>query len=131
MTERWGRADSAGTWPHATPIWSIGAVLVAFAVGVSLITYEYAFIWTPLQRFYLGPYVRSAVLATLRVNTDGRYRLLSVIDHRGTRMALESEVRPVTVGSGRHTVCPQRRRRAARRSTAHLTGQDVCPCRLP
>ena len=31
MTQTWGRTDTAGTWPHPKPVWTMAALLVALA----------------------------------------------------------------------------------------------------
>jgi type IV secretory pathway TraG/TraD family ATPase VirD4 len=99
MTEQWGRSTVAGTWPHPRPVWTLVSVIVALATTVAVEAYEVATDWTPLQRTYLASYVRSAVLGELGITT-GRYRLLHVVDRRGSRMALDEEVRPTTTAAG-------------------------------
>ena len=48
------------------------------AAGRGTMNYEWVrqmFVWTPLQRFYLSAYARSALASSLAIRT-GRYRLL-------------------------------------------------------
>ncbi len=55
MNPVWGRAESRG-WPSSKPVYTIAALVMA-----------------PLERFYLTRYVRSDLMARLRVKT-GRVR---------------------------------------------------------
>ena len=100
MRQTWGRTDDAGTWPHPTPAWTITTLLVALLSAVAIETYRYAAIWTPLQRWYVSAYLRSQVIGGLGFTTPGHYRLLHVLDGRGSRLALDDEVRPVTAAAG-------------------------------
>jgi type IV secretory pathway TraG/TraD family ATPase VirD4 len=75
----------------------VGAILAAVAIQA----YQMAFSWTPLQRWYLSAYARSAVIGGLGVTATGHYRLLQVIDRSGSyRLALDEEVRPATSARG-------------------------------
>jgi hypothetical protein len=71
------------------------ALLIASVSGLGIQAYQYAVSWTPLQRIYVGSYLRSGLIAGLGFRTTGQYRLLEVTDGRGTRLALEDEVEPV------------------------------------
>jgi hypothetical protein len=73
-------------------------ILVAAMTAVAIGAYDYAERWTPLQRLYLGPYVRSTLAATLTRN--GRYQLLMVLGRHGTQLALDDEVQAVASPSG-------------------------------
>src|SRR5258707_505501 len=77
-------------------VWVRGALLSAVAIGA----YRYATIWTPLQRWYVSPYLRSQVMGSLGFTTTGHYCLLQVLDRTGSRLALDDEVRPVTTATG-------------------------------
>lgn len=90
---RWGRSDAAGRWPHPKPVWSAAALTLAFATATAAASWQYAVRWTPLQRVYLGAYVRSGLMETLGFTTAGRYRLLYVVTPTGPRLALDEEVR--------------------------------------
>jgi hypothetical protein len=103
MSHEWGRAPEAGVWLNPRPAWTIAALMLGLAGGVAIGVYRCAVTWTPLQQSYLSAYVRSRVLDALGITTPGRYRLLSVTDRTGTRMALEHEVRPLTLPTGAHT----------------------------
>ena len=73
MSYEWGRAPEAGRWQRAIPVWFMSLLVVALASGVGLWLFRQTFVWTPLQRFYLSAYTRSAVASSLGIRT-GRYR---------------------------------------------------------
>ena len=100
MSHTWGRTDAAGTWPHPKPVWTMAALLIAMVSRAALGTYQYAAVWTPLQRLYRPSYVRSALMSGLGFTTNGRYRLLQVVDRTGSRFALDREVRSVRTPTG-------------------------------
>lgn len=102
MSEHWGRLDGAGTWPRPKPIWTLGLLLIAITLGAAVGAYRYVADWTPLQRFYLSPYVRSACASALAFK-HAHYQLLHVVDRRGSRLALDEEVTPVTTATGDST----------------------------
>jgi hypothetical protein len=95
MSQEWGRADAAGTWPRPMPVWTLALLLVALVSGAAIGAYRYATIWTPLQRLYLASYLRSESASALAFKT-GRYRLLTVVDPKGSRLALDEEVQTFT-----------------------------------
>lgn len=95
MSETWGRTEVAGTWIHPKPVWTMVLVLLVLASGTATLMYRYAAVWTPLQRFYLPAYIRTAVFDGLGFRTEGRYRLLRLVDRAGSRLALDEEVRPL------------------------------------
>ncbi len=99
MSEQWGRLDGAGTWPRPKPVWTLGLLLMAITIGAAVGAYRYATAWTPLQRLYLSPYVRSACASALAFK-HAHYRLLQVVDRHGNRLALDEEVTPVTTATG-------------------------------
>ena len=98
MSEAWGRASAAGTWPHPKPVWTLAVLLVALTSGGAVAVYRYHVLWTPLQRIYAPTYLRCRLMAALGFTTTGRYRLLEVESLAGTRLALEEEVQPVPAG---------------------------------
>src|SRR5712692_5191507 len=98
MSQEWGRADGAGTWPRPKPVRTFALLLVAIMIGASVGAYRYATVWTPLQRLFLSPYLRSACASTLAFKT-GRYRLLQIIDRKGIRLPLDEEVQPLTTAT--------------------------------
>jgi hypothetical protein len=99
MSISWGRTETAGTWPHPKPVRTFATLLLAFVGGGIIGYYSYAKTWTPLERVYLGAYVRSALMAGLGFTATGRYRLLHVVDRKGSRLALDEEVLPDTLPS--------------------------------
>ena len=82
MSYEWGRAAEAGKWQRAVPVWFMSVILLALASGIGVWWIRQTFVWTPLQRFYLSAYTRSAIASSLAFQT-GRYRLL-LMDNRGT-----------------------------------------------
>jgi hypothetical protein len=99
MRQEWGREENAGTWPSRKPSWTIFAFLVAVVGAGAVGAYGYAEEWTPLQRFYLAQYVRSET----SFGKSGAYQLLDVVNGKGSRLALDEEVEPVTTAAGEHT----------------------------
>src|SRR2546425_4274123 len=102
MSQEWGRADAAGTWPRPKPVWTLPLLIVAIVSGAAIGAYRYATAWTPLQRLFLSPYLRSQFASALAFKT-GQYRLLHVIDRRGSRLPLDEEVQPLTTATGETT----------------------------
>lgn len=98
MTQEWGRSETAGTWPRPKPVWTFALMLVALLVGGGVGAYRYTYVWTPLQRLFLSPYLRSEFASDLAFKT-GRYRLLEVVDRNGRRLALDEEVQPSVDGN--------------------------------
>ena len=54
MSQEWGRADGAGTWPRPKPVWTLALLLVAIVSGGAIGAYRYTTVWTPLQRLFLS-----------------------------------------------------------------------------
>lgn len=100
MRYEWGRAPEAGRWQRAMPVWLMSLLVLALASGVGLWLFRQTFVWTPLQRFYLSAYTRSAVASSLGIQT-GRYRLLMMETRRGSRLAIDDEVAQVTLPTGK------------------------------
>ena len=100
MRQTWGRAETAGQWPHPRPVWTIAMLFVALLGAAAVQTYACAMTWTPLQRWYVSAYVRSGLIAGLGFTGTGQYRLLHLIDGRGSRLALNDEVSPATSVNG-------------------------------
>jgi type IV secretory pathway TraG/TraD family ATPase VirD4 len=102
MSYQWGRTPDAGRWQRAMPVWFVSVILLALASGIGVWQYRQTFVWTPLQRFYLSAYVRSALANSLGIRS-GRYRVLMVTNRRGSRLAIDDEVVPVTTAAGEAT----------------------------
>ena len=99
MSHQWGRVAGAGTWQRPRPVWLMSLILVAVASGIAVWYYRQAVVWTPLQQFYLSAYARSALASSLGIRT-GRYRVLAVVNRRGTRLAIDDEVIQVLTETG-------------------------------
>lgn len=102
MSHQWGRVAGAGTWQRPKPVWFMSLILISVASGVAVWLYRQAAVWTPLQDFYLSAYTRSALASSLAIRT-GRYRVLSVVNRRGSRLAIDEEVIPVLTETGETT----------------------------
>jgi type IV secretory pathway TraG/TraD family ATPase VirD4 len=74
----------------------MAALLTAGAVQ----TYACLRSWTSLQRWYLSAYLRSGLIAGLGFTGAGHYRLLHVVDRKGSRLALDDEVTPTASSAG-------------------------------
>jgi hypothetical protein len=101
MDQEWGRQASAGTWLSTRPAWTLGSLLLALVTVIGLGQYRYSR-WTPLQQFYFPTYVRSTLLDTLGIAKPSRYALLTVVDRRGPRLALDGDVQPAVVTVAGH-----------------------------
>jgi len=99
MSQQWGRKQYAGNWPNPKAAWTIATVLLAVMSLAAICAYRYAYVLTPLQRFYLAAYIRSGLRAEIGFKT-GRYALLNVVDKKGNRLALDEEVMPVKAATG-------------------------------
>ncbi|MGH9711306.1 MAG: hypothetical protein ACRD37_12245, partial [Candidatus Acidiferrales bacterium] len=103
MSQGWGRNQYAGEWPNPRPAWTIATLLLALVSVAAICAYRYSYVLTPLQRFYLTTYIRSGLRAEIGFKT-GRYALLNVVDRKGSRLALNEEVMPVTTATGENTL---------------------------
>src|SRR5262245_22999767 len=99
MSYEWGRAPESGKWQRAVPVWFMSVILLALASGIGVWWVRQAFVWTPLQQFYLSAYARSALASSLAIRT-GRYRLLLMENRRGSRLAIDEEVVPISTPAG-------------------------------
>jgi hypothetical protein len=73
-------------------------------MAVALIcAYRYTYALTPLQHFYLTTYIRCGLRSVTNLSRTDRYLLLNVADGKGTRLALDEEVVPVTTANGEKT----------------------------
>jgi type IV secretory pathway TraG/TraD family ATPase VirD4 len=103
MNQEWGRNQYAGEWPNPKAAWTIATVLLAVVSLAAICTYRYAYVLTPLQRFYLKTLIRSGLRTEIGISKTDRYVLLNVVDRRGSRLALNEEVVPVTTATGEAT----------------------------
>ena len=102
MSYAWGRAPEAGKWQRAVPVWFMSVMVIAVASGIAVWLVRQTFLWTPLQQFYLSAYARGAVASSLGIRT-GRYRVLLMESRRGSRLAIDDEVVPITRRTGETT----------------------------
>jgi type IV secretory pathway TraG/TraD family ATPase VirD4 len=99
MSHEWGRAAEAGKWQRAVPVWLMSVTLLALASGIGVWWVRQTFVCTPLQQFYFSAYTRSAIASSLAIQT-GRYRLLLMDNRRGSRLAIDEEVVPISSPTG-------------------------------
>ncbi|MGA8221704.1 MAG: type IV secretion system DNA-binding domain-containing protein, partial [Candidatus Acidiferrales bacterium] len=99
MSQEWGRNEHAGEWPNRHPLWTYAVMFLTLVSVAAVCIYRYAEVWTPLERSYLSHYLRTEVSLT----KSGRYKTLNVVGRKGSRLALDDEVVPVTMASGENT----------------------------
>src|SRR5712691_3396923 len=80
----------------------MSVIVIAVAAGVAVWLVRQTFVWTPLQKFYLSAYARGPVASSLGIRT-GRYRVLLMENRRGSRLAIDDEVVPITLPTGETT----------------------------
>ena len=78
-------------------------MLIAIVSVAVICAYRYAYVLTPLQHFYLKTYVRCGLRSEINLSRTGRYLMLNVVDQKGSRLALDEEVMPVTTTTGEKT----------------------------
>ena len=103
MSRDWGRNRYAGEWPNPKPAWTIATVLLAVVSVAAICAYRYAYVLTPLQHFYVKTYIRSGLRADIKLSKTDPYVLLNVMDKKGSRLALDEEVIPVTTTTAEET----------------------------
>src|SRR5262249_2468007 len=78
-------------WPPRGPIHTYSAIFLSVAATGLFVYLHYAFALTPLQRYYLPYYFRSAAAGT--IHQAGKYQLLVVTDlHNHSRFAQNPDV---------------------------------------
>ena len=95
----WGSASRVEWEPPrpAVPLRLVAAV--ALLVGAGIAWYRYVAVWTPLQRHYLGAYVRSAAAFT----PGGAYAVGRVIEAKTSRLVTDDDLVTVTSAAGETT----------------------------
>ena len=101
-SQQWGRKET-GIFPPHSPIYTYGAVFLAFVLTGCFLYVRFTYGQTPLQQFYTPIYARTAAGAAL--NKKDKYQLLYVSD--GTKMgapAVEADVQQGTTPApgGKH-----------------------------
>ncbi|HEY6292923.1 MAG TPA: hypothetical protein VI455_15340, partial [Terriglobia bacterium] len=87
-------------WPRHRPVFTMLALLGAVLASIATFSWQFKTHWTPLQRYYLASYIRTAHLAApgaRYVRPNGSYRVLLIDYPHTVRLALDSEVAPVTI----------------------------------
>ncbi len=89
---QWGRKETIVRPPHY-PVYSFGAVFTSLIVAGLCIYLHFAFVMTPLQRYYLSCYLETAFLGTMRQSNE--YQLVTVADRQHhARPVTEEDVQP-------------------------------------
>ena len=93
MTDtQWGRKETIVRPPHY-PVYSFGAVFVALFATALCMYLNFAFVMTPLQRYYLPCYLETGFLGTMRQSSE--YQLVTVSDRQHhARPVTEADVEP-------------------------------------
>jgi len=90
MQTQWGRRETIIFPPHS-PLYSYGAIFVSLMLTGLFLYLHFAVAMSPLQRFYLPYYFRTAVAGT--VHRTDKYAMLMVADGaRRSRAARDSDV---------------------------------------
>ena len=93
MTDTQGGRKENIVRPHHYPVYSFGAILVALFVTALCIYFHFAFVMSPIQRYYVPCYFETGLLSTVRQSSD--YQLVTVADReRHARPVTESDVQP-------------------------------------
>jgi hypothetical protein len=117
-TTHWGRKETIIFPPHS-PIYSYGAVFLAFVLTGCFIYLRFSFGQTPLQQFYTPIYVRSA--AGSAFNKTDKYQLLYAAGVSiGVEIASEADVQAGTTLASRGKQLP-----LALSAAAQARGLDV------
>src|SRR5208282_841820 len=74
---KWGRKESI-IWPPHSPIYTYGAVFMAFVLAVLFLYCRFTCGNSPLQRFYTPTYIRSSFAGAIGTSRRDNYRMLMV-----------------------------------------------------
>ncbi len=102
MTSQWGRKESV-VWPPHSPIYSYGALFLAFILTSCFIYVRFNYGQTPLQQFYTPIYAKTALGAA--IDKKDKYQLLYVGDgSKAGQLAVGSDVQAGTTPApgGKH-----------------------------
>ena len=94
MTTQWGRKETV-IWPPHSPIYTYGAIFLAFILTGLFVYVRFAFGNTPLQQFYTPIYLRSSIASGFGKDRTDKYRMLFVSSvEAGPKPVLEQDVTP-------------------------------------
>jgi hypothetical protein len=93
MTDiQWGRKETIVRPPHY-PVYSFGAVFISLVITAFCLYLHFAFVMSPLQRYYLPCYFETGFLGTMRQSSE--YQLVTVADRQHhARPVTEADVQP-------------------------------------
>ena len=90
MQTQWGRKETVIFPPHS-PLYSYGAIFLSVMLAGLFLYLHFAVAMSPLQRFYLPYYVRTAVVGA--VHRTDKYQMLMVADGaKRSRAARDNDV---------------------------------------
>ncbi len=90
--QEWGRKETV-IWPPTGPINSYAAIALSLLATGIFVYLHLIFAFTPLQRYVLPTYCKTALVGSVRA--AGKYRMLSVADATGhSRPATDSDLMP-------------------------------------
>src|ERR1700683_3779152 len=72
---KWGRKETI-IWPPHSPIYTYGAVFMAFVLTGLFLYCRFTFGNSPLQRFYTPTYIRAMVAGAIGTSRRDDYRML-------------------------------------------------------
>lgn len=77
---KWGRKEYQ-SWPSRRPVWSLGALSVAFLFLAGVMVWKYESRWSFAEREYLGNYLLAETAGRLR--DQGHYKFVGYADKKG------------------------------------------------
>jgi hypothetical protein len=100
MRMEWGRAKSTAG-PSVQPVYTYALAFLSVVATLGIQGFRCQRVWTPLERYYFGPYLASQIAGVVRDN--GSYTLLQVVTRKGSRLALDSDVATAFTETGENT----------------------------
>ena len=100
MRMEWGRAESTAG-PSVQPVYTYALAFLSVVATLGIQGFRCQRVWTPLERYYFGPYLASQIAGVVRDN--GSYTLLQVVTRKGSRLALDSDVATAFTETGENT----------------------------
>jgi hypothetical protein len=73
----WGRKETI-IWPPHKPIYTLGALFLGIIASGFFVYFQFIFVLSPLQQFYLPAYIKTTLTASVPIHT--RYRVLLMSD---------------------------------------------------
>jgi len=98
MSHEWGRSEHAGEWPNRHPLWTYAVMFLALVSLAAVCVYRYAEYGRPWS-------VPTSRNISVRGEPHEEWPLsdAQLVGRKGSRLALDDEVVPVTMASGENT----------------------------